>query len=331
MRRDAMKLMFLCVLALFCATHTLAAEETTVRGRLSRTVEPGGWLILSAKEKYLLLNAASWQSESWFRVDAEVEASGEVKRGTITTFQEGVPFQASSLRQINSGDEMAQQQQQITGGSGTTRVIVSGEGVVRARPDTANITVAVITQAGAAIEAQQANANRSDAVVRAVKAAAGTGAEVQTSGYSLQPQYAYAPNQQPTIKGYEARNGVNVMLNDLTKVGAVIDAAASAGANNVDSLSFILRNDLQARSQALTIATREALSKAQVIASALGGHVVRVVEVQEGGALPRPIYDLPINGRATAGKLEMVQTPVEVGNLDIRTQVQLIVEVMSGH
>jgi hypothetical protein len=36
---------------------TASAKEITVRGRLSRTVEAGGWLISTEKEKYLLLNA----------------------------------------------------------------------------------------------------------------------------------------------------------------------------------------------------------------------------------------------------------------------------------
>ncbi len=69
--------------------------------------------------------------------------------------------------------------------------------------------------------------------MRALKAAAGAGAEVKTSGYSLQPQRVYKENQPPTITGYEARNTVTVTMSDLTKVGTVIDAAAQAGSNDV--------------------------------------------------------------------------------------------------
>ena len=74
--------------------------------------------------------------------------------------------------------------------------------------------------------------------MRALKSAAGAGAEVKTSGYSLQPMRVYKEGQPPTITGYEARNSVTVTMSDLTKVGAVIDATAQAGANDVAGISF---------------------------------------------------------------------------------------------
>ncbi|MFN2480223.1 MAG: SIMPL domain-containing protein, partial [Pyrinomonadaceae bacterium] len=228
-------------------------------------------------------------------------------------------------------DGGASQAAQPSKTSGVARVVVSGDSIVRSRPDTALITVAVVTQGQTALAAQQENARKSEAVVRAVKAAAGAGAEVETSGYSLQPQYTYRQNEQPLIQGYQARNGVNVTMSDLTKVGAVIDAATSAGANNVDNLSFTLRHDKPARDQALAEATRAALAKAQVIAQALGGRVTRILEVQEATDQPRPIPMYEAKG--TAGRMmatDAQQTPVEIGTLDIRSQVQLVAEITTN-
>ena len=214
--------------------------------------------------------------------------------------------------------------------AGPTRVAVSGDALVQARPDTAMISVAVVTQAQTALAAQQENARRSEAMVRALKAAAGTGAEVETSGYTLQPQYTYRENQQPLIRGYEARNTVTVTLGDLTKVGTVIDAAAEAGANNIDSLAFTLRRDEPARDEALAAATREALRKAQVMAVALGGRVGRIIEVQEASAgRPVPIYDMRAMRGSVASDAMQAKTPVEIGTLDIRAQVQLVAEIIS--
>jgi uncharacterized protein YggE len=209
-----------------------------------------------------------------------------------------------------------------------TRVVVTGDSTVQAQPDTAILSISVVTQSKRALDAQAENANKSDAVVRAAKASAGANAEVKTSGYVLEPQRVYRENQPPTITGYEARNTVTVTLSDLTKVGAVIDAASQAGANNIDSVSFTLRKDRPAKEQALTEATREALGKAQAIAQALGGRIVRIAEVQEEGALPRPLYSAEL-GRQTAGIAGRAQapTPIEIGTLDIRSQVQLVVEV----
>lgn len=209
-----------------------------------------------------------------------------------------------------------------------TRVLVTGDSVIQAQPDTAILSISVITQGKRALDAQSGNANKSDAVVRAVKAVAGTGAEIKTSGYVLEPQRLYKENQPPTITGYEARNSVTVTLLDLTRVGAVIDAASQAGANNVDSVSFTLRKDRPAKSQAIMEATRAAVEKARAVAEALGGRVVRIAEVQEASALVRPIYETldKVQGMR-AGVVAQAPTPIEVGTLDIRSQVQLIAEV----
>jgi uncharacterized protein YggE len=312
------------VVALVLASATmLNAKEITVRGKLQKTVEAGGWLIVNSDAKYLILNAKNYQSNAWFKESTNVEAVGETK-DVMTTFMEGTPFEAKSMQPL--------EQNVATPGRDdnrrVTRVMVAGNSIVQAQPDTAIITIAVVTQNRNAISAQQDNAAKTDAVVRALKAAAGSGAEVKTSGYSLQPQRVYKENQPPTITGYEARNSVTVTLSDLTKVGAVIDASAQAGANDVSGIAFTLRQDRQARDRALSEATREAVSKAQVIATALGGRVVRIVEVQEEGFQQRP--PVPVYQYETAMAKASVATPIEVGTLDISSRVQVIAEVESN-
>lgn len=299
------------------------ANEITVRGRLQRTVEAGGWVIVSGNQKYLILNAQRFRSEKWFTEANEVEAVGETKSDVMTTFMEGTPFDVRTMRPFAQGGSGENQ----NASKGLTKVWVTGDSIVQAQPDTAILSISVVSQAKRALDAQQDNANKSDAVVRALKSAAGAGAEIKTSGYSLQPQRVYKEGVPPAITGYEARNSVTVILSDLTKVGAVIDAASQAGANDVGSISFTLRKDRPAKDQALADATREAVNKAQIIAQALGGRVVRVVEVEEEGVQrPRPIYE------ATAGLQSMragiaASTPIEVGTLDITSRVQLIAEV----
>jgi uncharacterized protein YggE len=321
MKRLSMIASVFALTALF--TIQAAAKEITVRGQLARTVEAGGWLIVADTDeqttKYLLLNAKRFQNESWFRAGVTVDATGETKPDAITIYQEGVPFEARTLQQVGSSSA----HQGALKAKGPTRVIVSGEAVVQAEPDTAILIISVVTQNKNAQTAQAENAAQSDAVIRALKTAAGAGAEIKTSGYSLTPQRVYKENLPPTITGYEARNSVTVTLGDLTRVGAVIDAASQAGANNVDGISFTLRKDRPARSEALSEATRAAIAKAQVLAQALGGHVARIVEVQESGTMPRPIQQF--DGTETLRAAQT--TPIEVGTLDIRSQVQLVAEI----
>jgi hypothetical protein len=220
---------------------------------------------------------------------------------------------------------------QVTAGGqpsrGLTRVIVSGDAVVQAQPDTAVVTVAVVTQNANASEAQAENASRTEAVVRAVRAAAGAGAEVRTSGYSLQPQFVYKEGAPPAITGYVARNAVTVTTGELGRVGRVIDAASAAGANSVEGLAFALRRDEPARRKALGDATREALDKARLIAETLGGRFLRVVEVQEAGTVrPVPVYERDA-GQMAMTRQANVATPIESGSLEIRAQVQLVAEI----
>jgi uncharacterized protein len=308
------------MLALVMSAATiLQAKEITVRGKLQKTAEAGGWLIVNRDTKYLLLNAKDFQNNSWFKESSNVEAVGETK-DVMTSYMEGTPFEAKSLKAI--------EQQAATGGDSrrVTRVNVVGNSIIQAQPDTAILTVSVVTQSRNALDAQQQNATKTDAVVRALKAAAGTGSEVKTSGYNLQPQRVYKENQPPTITGYEARNSVTVTTSDLNKVGSIIDAAAQAGSNEVSGIAFTLRQDRPARDRALSEATREAVSKAQVIAQALGGRVVRIIEVQEEGFQQRPPVQYQAEFGMKAG-VARVETPIEVGSLDITSRVQLVAEV----
>lgn len=321
-----MKRLFLItsVMALIMGAATiLHAKEITVRGKLQKTVEAGGWLIVNDKDKYLILNAKSFQHNPWFKESTGVDSVGETK-DVMTTFMEGTPFEAKTMQPI---DQAGVQTVAIPGRDDNrrvTRVLVGGDSIVQAQPDTAILTISVVTQARRAIEAQQQNAAQTDAVVRALKAAAGAGAEVKTSGYSLQPQRVYKEGQPPTITGFEARNSVTVTTGELNRVGSIIDAAAQAGSNDISGVAFTLRQDRQARDRALSEATKEAMSKARVIAEALGGRLVRVVEVQEEGfQRPVPIYQT----EALMAKRADVSTPIEVGSLDITSRVQLVAEV----
>jgi len=303
------------------AASVLQAKEITVRGKLQKTVEAGGWLIVNDGGKYLILNAKNFQNHAWFKESTGVEAVGETK-DVMTTYMEGTPFEAKSMQPVDQAVATPGRDDNRR----VTRVMVGGDSIVKAQPDTAILTISVVTQGRRAIDAQQENAAKTDAVVRALKSAAGAGAEVKTSGYSLQPQRMYKEGQPPTITGYEARNSVTITTGELNKVGNIIDAAAEAGSNDISGIAFTLRQDRQARDQALSEATKEAMNKARVVATALGGRVVRVVEVQEEGFRPPiPIYQT----EALMAKRD-VSTPIEIGSLEITSRVQLIAEVEPG-
>ncbi len=212
-----------------------------------------------------------------------------------------------------------------------TRVAVAGETNMKPQPDAAVVGLSVITQGTQASNAQQDNARKSDAVIHALQESAGANPEIKTSDYSLSPQYDQRYNKLPKIIGYEARNSVMVTMSDLAKVGAVIDAASRAGANSVEAVSFILRDNSPARGQALAEASRQAMSKAQSIAQSMGGRVVRVLEEQEAGTVGAMPESRPISGAyedITANRMRRAMaTPVQSGALNVTSRVQLVVEI----
>ena len=208
----------------------------------------------------------------------------------------------------------------------TTKVTVAGEATSRVEPDTATLTISVVTQSGQALTAQQENARKSKAVADAVKAKAAA-AEIKTSDYTLQPQYDYRDNKLPKIVGYNARNSVIVTMTDLQGVGAVIDAASQAGANSIDGISFTLKETSPARGQALADATQQAMNKANSIAQALGGHVSRVMEENESSTVAGEGFNQLPRTYSLDGEVTKQNTPVTSGPLSIKANVQLIVEI----
>ena len=74
------------------------ARDITIRGKLQKTVEKGGWLVVVEKQKYLILNSQKFKNEKWFAEGNEVEVTGEIKSDVMTTYMEGTPFEAHSMR-----------------------------------------------------------------------------------------------------------------------------------------------------------------------------------------------------------------------------------------
>lgn len=211
-----------------------------------------------------------------------------------------------------------------------TRITVIGDAQTKAAPDTAQITFSVVTQNSQALNAQQENARKSESVKTVVEAvAANAKPEVKTSDYNLSPQQDYSGDT-PKISGYEVKNTMMVSINDLSQVGAVIDAATKVGANSVEGISFVLRENSPAQGDALALATRQAMTKAEAIAQSLNGKIVRVVESREGIAPDVSTRDNYAMSNAmsmnTAAK-PIYNTPVQAGALNVRSQIVLVVEV----
>ena len=203
---------------------------------------------------------------------------------------------------------------------------VTGDARVTAKPDRVQIDIGVTTRAQQSQVAAAQNARQVDAVLAAVRKTAGPTAVLKTISYSLNPNYQYHPNGgEPTLQGYTAVNVVQVTLDELGKIGAVIDAATQSGANRVEGIQFTLRDQDAVRAEALREAASRARAEADVLAAALGLKVLRVLTVEEQSprVVPVRVYGGAPRAMATAAPA----TPVEAGTLEVTADVTLSVEV----
>jgi len=203
---------------------------------------------------------------------------------------------------------------------------VTGDARVTAKPDRVQIDIGVTTRAPQAQAAAQESARQTDAMLAALRKAAGSGAIIKTISYSLTPTYKYRPNEEPQPTGYSAANVVQVTLDELGKIGAVIDAATQAGANQVQGIQFTLRDQDAVRAEALRQAAVSARAKADVLAGALQLKIVRVLGVEENSPRVMPVRTY-MNGARNAATAAAAATPVEAGTLDVTADVVLTVEV----
>jgi len=209
--------------------------------------------------------------------------------------------------------------------SPVSSIRVTGDARVTARPDRVQIDIGVTTRAAQSQEAASQNAREVDAVLAAVRKAT-PAAVLKTISYSLNPTYQYHPKgEEPTITGYSAVNVVQVTLDDLAKIGTVIDSATQAGANHVQGIQFTLRDQDAVRAEALRQAATRARAEAEVLAAALGLKVVRVLAVEENSPRVMPVRAY-LGGQRTMATAA-APTPVEAGTLDVTADVMLTVEV----
>jgi len=214
--------------------------------------------------------------------------------------------------------------QQIT--SPVSSIRVTGDATVTAKPDRALVDVGVLTQEKQSQNAAAQNAKQIDTVVVALHKLLGADADIKTINYALNPDYQYRPlGGKSAVSSYTAMNVVRVTLDDLDKVGAVIDAATQAGANHVESVRYTVRDQQVLHSQAVREAALKARANADALASALNLKIVRIVSVEEGDTSPAG----PDAGSVGDPGGPVAPPPVQSSSFVVTANVTLTAEVSS--
>ena len=119
-------------------------------------------------------------------------------------------------------------------------ISLSGHGEVRAVPDVAQISIGVTSSGLTAREALTSNTSAMKALMALLGTSGIDGKDIATSNFSVGPRYDYGQNgaTPPKIVGYDVNNMVTVVVRKLDSLGAVLDAAVTAGSNQIQGISF---------------------------------------------------------------------------------------------
>jgi uncharacterized protein YggE len=192
--------------------------------------------------------------------------------------------------------------------------------VVKRAPDRAWVSIAAESRARSPREAQRANADAMTAVLAKLKGLGLPADAIRTSGYDLQPEFDYANGKQ-TLRGYVARNTVEVRVDDLARTGEIVDAAVGSGATSVSGIRFDLKDRAGDEREALRRAVADARGRADAAAQGSGMRVERVVRIEEQrGSFsepPRPMVMM------RSGMADAAQTPITPGELEVRAVVTI--------
>ena len=202
----------------------------------------------------------------------------------------------------------------------TPTVVARGDGEVRAVPDMALIVIGAEQLAKTPKEAQTAVATAMTAVQQRITTAGVPKDAIRTTAYDVQAQFDYGNGRQ-TLRGYMARHSIEVRVDDVARVGALLEVAIAAGGTSVQGVRFDLKQREALEREALTKAVANARARAEAMAAGAGSAIAGVVKIEEAGAMPMPE---PVMMRmAAAPMMADAAPPVAPGETVIRASVTL--------
>lgn len=209
------------------------------------------------------------------------------------------------------------------------RIVVTGQGEAGAAPDLATTSLTVLETAETARAALDEGNRKMTGLVDAMKAMGIEAKDLQTSGFSITPQFRYDNNADgtqapPVLTGYEVRNTLSLRIRDIAKVGDILDKAVTLGVNQGGDVGFTLSDPAPTRSAARRRAVEAAVETAKTLADAAGVSLGAIlsIETSENDAPPVPMAGLALRV-APAGKA----VPVEAGESTIRADVRMVFEI----
>jgi Uncharacterized conserved protein len=198
------------------------------------------------------------------------------------------------------------------------RLTVNGKATVTAAPDRASVVLGVVTEGASLKDIQRENAAKMAKVIAALKRMGIDEKDIGTHSYFINTVYDQVNNKQQ-FKGYRVTNTIKVNIKDIQRIGEIIDAAVSNGANIVESIDFTLSDQSAYYRQALSLAVKDAIENAKTIGRTLN---VVVDDVPVSVTEEAPSY-VPFAVKSTFAAYEAA-TPIKPGLIDITAKIKAV-------
>ena len=197
----------------------------------------------------------------------------------------------------------------------------SGEGKVKAAPDTAKVEMGLVTEGKDSISVQNENTSKINAVIKFLKDQGIKDEDIKTSNYNLSPKYDYNKGKS-TLAGYIISQMLTVTVRDLTKVGKVLDGAVANGANQINSVSLFVDKPEELKNKAREDAVKQAKEKALAASKSAGFRLGRVIGFNENSVGEPPMY-YEAMGKGGSASSVSPSPQIEPGSQEIKISVTL--------
>jgi uncharacterized protein YggE len=197
-------------------------------------------------------------------------------------------------------------------------ITVTGTGEVHKQPDIVRVNVGVITKESTPGEALNKNTAAVEKLMAALKAHKIADRDIQTSSFNVSPQYDFDHStQEPRLTGYQVMNQVRIAVRRIDELGALLDKVVTAGANQINQITFEIDEAEPLMDTARQMAVRDARRKAALYAKEAQvrlGPVLKIVE--SGSTVPVRQFSADMSRGASA-------VPIAPGELTIGQDVRV--------
>jgi hypothetical protein len=200
---------------------------------------------------------------------------------------------------------------------------VSGSGLVSVTPDIAYINVGVHTENADLATAVSQNSSQTQALIDALKNAGIAAADIQTSNFNVYTNsqgFDKVTGQPTDARVFVVDNTVYVTVRDVSKVGSLLSTGITAGANNINGITFDVADKSKAMAEARQKALADAGSVAAELAKNAGLKLGGIHSLSYTNNTSIPLYGLGGGGGAAQNAYSV---PVQPG----MTQIAVTVDV----